>query len=135
MRETSDFDTVLRAMRIFNGFNGPSSDELWWRTDDQYAPVTLLINCNDLFFWGCSDCETLTPANIGELEKAAEDMKALHPKGDYDEAGLLFCCRQRQMRPQGAYYAHIEKCWWPLFNLCGPERDTGLGNPKAIPAA
>lgn len=27
-------------------------EDIWWRTDDGYYPVTFLVNCNDLFWWG-----------------------------------------------------------------------------------
>lgn len=128
-------DLILRAFSVFDGFAGPSPEGLWWRTDGDYAPVTLLVDCNDLFVWGSADAETLTEQSINVLESAAEDMRALHPRGDFDQAGLLYCCRMRKMRPQGAYYKHIEKPWWPLFNACGPERATGVGNPLPLPPA
>ena len=35
------------------------------------------------------------------------------------------------MRPQGAFYSYIDKTSWPLFDLAGPEREVGLGNPYA----
>ena len=38
---------------------------------------------------------------------------------------LLFCCRVRGMRPQGAALRSIPKPLWPLFDAAGPER-----NPK-----
>ena len=102
MTETSDFETVIRAFKVFDGFDGPSSG-LWWRTDKEYAPVTLLVNCNDVFFWGCSDCERLTPENIGQLERALEDARAADPKMGGIHADILWIARERKQRPQGAY--------------------------------
>lgn len=61
-------ELFLRAAKIFNGFAGPSSEQIWWRTDEEYAPITFLVNCNDLFAWGCADCERLTTDNIDLLE-------------------------------------------------------------------
>lgn len=126
--EHSDFETIRRAFAVFNGFEGPSNDNLWWRTDAEYAPITLLVHCNDLFAWGCSDCEPLGPSNIAALEQAYTDAKAA---GDLCHADLLWVARQRGMRPQGAYYKYFKKGMWSLFDACGPEREVGLGNPYA----
>lgn len=119
---TDELQLILRAFKIFNGFEGCSCDNLWWRTDGEYAPVTLLVNCNDLFFWACADAEPLTLDNIAELEKAAEDMKAASPNGDYSLAHLLFCCRMNGMRPQTPYYKYIPEHFKPLFDACGEVR-------------
>ncbi len=125
--DKADFETVRRAFAVFNGFDGPSNDELWWRTDSDYAPITLLVNCNDLFFWGCADSETLTPADLDDLEKAVADAKAA---GDEHHGHLFWVARKRGMRPQGAYYKYFEGSLPELFNACGSERETGLGNPE-----
>ena len=127
MTTKADFETIRRAFAVFNGFDGPSNDELWWRTDDEYAPVTLLVNCNDLFMWGCADCETLAPSDLDDLEKALADAKSA---GDESHAHLLWVARKRGCRPQGAYYKYFKGDLADLFNACGPERETSLGNPK-----
>ena len=123
----ADFDTIRRALAVFNGFDGPSNHVLWWRTDAEYAPVTLMVNCNDVFFWGCADCEQLDPDNIADLERAVADAKEV---GDMSNGHLLWVARIRGMRPQGAYYKYFKEGIKPLFNACGPERETGLGNPE-----
>lgn len=134
MARDTDLDLVVRAATVFNGFDGPSSDDLWWRTGDEYAPITLLVNCNDFFAWGCGDCEEVTKDNIAVLEQAAKDIAAVTADGDYKDAGLLFCARVRGVRPQGAYYPHLDKETWPLFDACGPERTAGVvGNPLKQP--
>jgi hypothetical protein len=126
--------TALRAMQICDGFDGPSADTLWWRTDDQYAPVTMFVNCNDLFMWGCSDCEAITAENVEALALAVADIAAIDDC-EVDMAGLLWVSRLRGSRPQGAYYKSIDKALWPLFDACGPVRDAGFGNPVAHPAS
>lgn len=128
-RATDNFETVLRAMRVFNGFEGPTNEDIWWRTDEEYAPVTLFANCNDLFFWGCADCEEINDENIHVLEKAYADLCAIGDHGN--RAHLLFVCRERGMRPQGAYYKYIDGAIRHLFDECGPERETGIGNPMS----
>lgn len=128
MSNKPDYETIRRAFAVFNGFDGPSSSSLWWRTDDEYAPITLLVNCNDLFFWGCADSEELTPDDIPDLERALADAKQA---GDSAYADLLWVARKRKMRPQGAYYQYFDTpALKELFNACGPERETGFGNPE-----
>lgn len=125
-------DLILRAFRIFDGFSGPSGDSLFWRTDGKYAPLMLGVNCNDLFHWACSDLEQLTPENIGELERATEDIKAVTNDGDYHDAGILFCCRARKMRPQTPYYKYIDDPKVKaLFDACGPPRTKADGDAFA----
>lgn len=113
---------ILRAFKIFDGFCGVDSSLLGWRTDGEYAPVSLYVNCNDLFYWGCADSEKLTVENISELEKAAEDIKKINPE-DFSNADILFCCRMRKMRPQKPYYKYIPNNLKPLFDACGEERN------------
>ena len=90
-------------------------DVFWW-TEDTMAPITFLVNCNDLFYWACADCEPLTPENIDELERAYEEVGHMY-------ASELFCARVRKMRPQPPCY----KNWPPeiaaKFDACGPVRD------------
>ena len=120
----ADFETIRRAFAVFNGFDGPDSDLLWWRTDGEYAPVTLMVNCNDAFWWATSDCEVLHPGNIDLLEQTLADVKALTDDGMAGfYVGELFVARVRQMRPQRASYRGYPEIMHPLFNACGPERD------------
>jgi len=144
-------DFLHRVFRLGGFDNHP---EIWWRTDGEYAPVTIFVNCNDLFWWASADCERLTPESIGMWEQAYSDLDALLPAeprtaenqtdGPVREAWLargtrrisimscvdwLFCARVRGMRPQGACYPKDAPEVWPLFDACGPERPTGHGNP------
>ena len=110
-------------MRILSATAFNNCDDIWWRVDGEYAPLTIFVNCNDLFFWGCSDAEMITIDNIDVFEQAYKD--------SIDHGGLLFCCRVRGMRPQGAYYKYLDDGEKPLFDACGPEREIKLGNPIA----
>lgn len=122
---------LLRFMRLCA--KQEMHDSFWWRTDGDYAPVTIFAPCNDFFHWGCADLERVTPDNIGMLEKACEDCRAADDCcSHYGE--LLFCARLRGMRPQGAYYKHLPKELHHLFDACGPLREVGLGNPKKHPS-
>ena len=114
---------ILRLMRLINPMD---CDDILWRTDSEYAPVSFFVNCNDLFFWGCADAEDVTPVNIALLEDSYREVHAIQESNYFSQA--LFCSRVRGMRPQGAAYPENESLW-PLFDACGPIRETGLGNP------
>lgn len=131
-KKAIDTEFILKVLRIFNGFDGPSCDAIWWRTDGEYAPVTFLVNCNDEFWWASADCERLTPENLPILERAIADCKAAVPRLGKIWASTLFVARVRGMRPQGAAYPS-ERALWPLFDACGPEREVDFGNPKSAP--
>ncbi len=73
----------------------------------------LWVNCNDLFFWACSDGEDISIEELPDLLRALEES----PKnGD-----ILWVCRKRHTRPQGAYYKYL-KGEEHLFDATGPER-------------
>src|SRR5207249_10926238 len=52
---------------------------------------------------------------------------------DLNNGILLFCCRMRNMRPQGAYYNSIPKNIWHLFDACGEEREVGKNDLSNTP--
>ena len=116
---TNQFERLV--MRLLEITAKHDDCDLWWRTDGEYAPVTFFINCNDLFFWGCADCEAVTEDNIAGLEQAYKDAGDCYKYGTC-YAQLLFCCRQREMRPQQPYYKELPEQMWNIFNKCGPER-------------
>lgn len=106
--------------------------------------VSFAMNANDLFWWGTADAEPITPENLPEIRRVHDDLSALEGR-EISRAGstlpfvlythltpTLFACRSRQMRPQGAYYKHVPKPAWPLFDACGPPRDEKgpLNTPK-----
>lgn len=129
MDELTTEQFILEVLQLTAMFPSDLCSDLLWRCDGQYAPVTFFINCNDLFWWGCADGEDITEENIHLLREAIKDLED-YPLSKAD-APLLFCCRVRKMRPQGAYYSYLEKDVWHLFDAAGPEREVGGGNtPK-----
>jgi hypothetical protein len=90
--------------------------------DLHYDDGDVFLNCNDAFYWGCSDCEVITAADIPEFERAHRDSK------EY-EGTLLFIARKRGERPQGAVYSRIHPDEWALFDACGPPREKSISNP------
>ena len=104
------------------------TDSIGWRCDGEYAPITIWVNCNDTFAWGCADCEDLTIENLPAFEQAIKDCGAIDPVCGSLTGCDLFVARIRKQRPQGAAYPK-DKALWPLFDECGPEREVKLGNP------
>jgi len=137
---------IGKVLSINDGFTDLYAgiwDSIWWRTDDEYAPVTFWVNCNDLFYWACADCETITTENFDLILQTVNDvaaaMGAVSPrsrdknvpfKETYDAwksvggyAAELWCCRVRGMRPQQPCYKNIPDVLKPFFDAAGPERD------------
>ena len=118
-------ESVLRTAIKYGTY-----DDLTWFEED--GEILVAVVCSDMFFWGTADQEELTPDNLSDYEQAIQDMDSLPIDGlPYRYyGGMLFCARQRKMRPQGAAYPpEPESEAWKLFDACGPERETGFGNP------
>lgn len=100
--------------------------------------VKCLVDCNDLFFWGCADAEEIELCDLPLLQQAYDELHALsltntNLSGITAYTDWLYCCKKRSMRPQGAIYDNRPKEMWPLFNACGPHRPAEFGNPKETP--
>jgi hypothetical protein len=138
MSETNK-DFALRVLKAMQECD--CRDDLWWQLNEDNSKIEFTINCSDMFWWGTADSEDVTPENIGELEKAIADMRALGGKAAEDsfvtfgqtvgQAPLLFVARMRKMRPQGAMYSYLNTAVWNIFDECGPEREpTGANTPR-----
>jgi hypothetical protein len=122
-------DYVLRVLNVVA--RADCHDDIWWRTDGEYAPVTFWVQCSDVFVWGTADMEDLTEETLPELERAYRDVQ--EATGSTVWGATLYCARQRKMRPQGAAYPKDGRLW-PLLDACGPAREPGLGNPRPHPS-
>lgn len=108
---------VLRVLRA-TAFD--ACDDIWWRTDAEYAPVTFLVNCSDFFEYASADCEPIGLGDIELFEKSYADSLAL--TGQQHSGGLLYCARKRKQRPMPAAYKYIDERVRHLFDECGGER-------------
>lgn len=90
--------------------------------------ISMNVNCNDVFFWGCSDCEDLELADLPALQSAIAEARAA---GAETSGELLWIARKRGERPQGAFYAYVAPGLGKLFDTCGPFRPSQMGNPVA----
>ena len=94
-------------------------EDVWWRTDGEYAPITFIVNCDDLFYWACADAVEITEDNFPLMVQAYGDADAINcPVW----AATLFCTRTRAMRPQPPCYKGFPQVLWPLLDECGPKR-------------
>lgn len=109
-------------MRVLNLFAFDMPEPLWWRTDDQYAPVTFFVGCNDEFYSATADCETITPDNIDVLEQAFKDTEDIGGRAGKIYAPLLFAARVRKMRPAKWAYEKAPAELARLLDECGPPR-------------
>lgn len=118
---------LSRILSAFDEGNiGTFTERLSWSNGHFF------INCSDVFDWACAECEEISPENIDVLESCIADIRAVSPKHLY-KAPVLFCCRVRSCRPQGAMYDYLPTELWSLFDACGPKREVGFGNPKEHP--
>lgn len=126
----SNLEEILRVLAAVA--EADHTDMVWWRTDEEYTPVTFLVNCNDCFYWATADCEEITSENLPLFEQTLKDAREAEKTFGSIYAGELFAARVRKMRPQYASYAEYPPEMWPLFDACGPERQTdngAFGNP------
>ncbi len=99
--------------------------------------VFLLLNCNDLFYWACADCE---PIEEGDDEILRGVFRDLNEADWWDGCHVraLFCCRKRKMRPQYPFFRRFDPATqeWEdslppavraLFDACGPADDKNRG--------
>jgi hypothetical protein len=117
---STEVKDILPIMQAIADADAHSS--VWWRTDGEYAPVSFLVNCNDIFCWACADAEELTIENLPVFVQACKDASEWGPE--------LFCARVRGERPQGAVYKGMTPEQAAFFNACGPAREISLVNPR-----
>lgn len=105
-------------------------DILMWQNDGSYIGV----GCNDVFAWGCADCEEITPETLGLFQEAADELLAIEAEWWLAE---LYTAKVRKMRPQGAIYQSVDMTDTvvALFNSCGPDREAQFGNPYSFEKA
>jgi hypothetical protein len=99
---------------------------------DDAGEVHVCLNCNDTFFWGCADAEDIEAEDLPLLQQANDELTQVLGKY-HNLADILFICKKRRMRPQGALYKLLPPKCWALLNACGPYRKVSTGNPEDIP--
>lgn len=118
---TEDPGFVIDVLREFA--RADAHDELYWRTDGLYVPVTFFAMCSDVFNWATADCERITTQNLPELRRAIDDLTPLGRTQASMWFATLFAARVRGRRPQPALYRRMTPEVAALFDACGPPRD------------
>ena len=83
-----------------------------WLVDKSWPKdsITIHVNCNDIFAWGCADSEDLLH----------EEIKALfdHVVKDPDHGAAVFCIKKRKAKPQAPVYEILKKQnVWPIDEI------------------
>lgn len=92
MNDLSFIEDVLKTVESVDGHS-----DLHW-TFDENGKIWFTLDCSDVFSWGCSDFEELTPENIHIFKKAIEDIKEI--KSANHHCVILFAVRSRKGVPQ-----------------------------------
>ena len=74
-----------------------SKDGSPWRED----AVSLHLNCNDVFAWGCADAEDVLHSDLADIYD--------HFVKDNKWGTAVWCIKRRKMRAQKPVYDEIKK--------------------------
>lgn len=107
-------------------------DEVFWHCTGGTKAPEFLVNCSDFFYWGCADCEAITPANVHYLREAIAECEAIPNYEGVGYIGSLFCAKVRGLRPQGCTNPK-DAAVRALFDACGPKREINIANPHHHP--
>ncbi|MCF0055538.1 hypothetical protein [Dyadobacter sp. CY356] len=84
--------------------------------------IEMFVICNDLFYWGCADGETIEMSDLDDFDQAMKESPNFGPD--------LWCARKRGMRPQGPFYKSFTSEDAALFDKAGPERTDPCGKKR-----
>lgn len=99
--ESEDYLKVLLCEQVVFINNGH------WRKDWPKDCITVHVNCNDVFAWGCADAEDIT---FSELE----DLYNMYKK-DNSWGAAAWCIKKRKQMPQKPVQDLMNKTG--LYNL------------------
>lgn len=107
-------------VRVLRATQFDCCDDLWWRGEgDLSGPLAFFIKCSDTFAYACADLEKLTPENVGDLEQAYVDCRAISRDSEM-WGGALFVARARRQVPIGQFMKLLddEPAVAALFTAC-----------------
>lgn len=85
----------------------------WWMTKAgtpwQEDYVTLHVNCNDIFAWGCADAEDITHGEIGDFYEMWKKDSIWGP--------AAWCIKKRKQMPQAPVEERMVKAGYNLQEL------------------
>ncbi|BCO56151.1 hypothetical protein MINTM005_13950 [Mycobacterium intracellulare] len=78
-------------------------EDIIWSED-----LTVSVDVSDLFHWACADAEEIeSELDLWELGRAVADVLAVSPRARASNGFVLWVCRKRNCRPQGAFYKYL----------------------------
>lgn len=57
---------LAKVIKVLSKLEDVDSCFFFYQDDDS---VTVAVNCNDYFYWGCADCEVITVSDLEDIEK------------------------------------------------------------------
>jgi len=117
---------IQRVLKVFA--DARVHDDLLWSVDER-GLVSFMADVSDTFEWGAADGEPILPRDLGELERAYADLKALETTADgvfYATSctrytAMLYAARRRAMRPRARAYP-AQSAIVALLDACGGAR-------------
>lgn len=113
-------------LEVLDVFAFDHTEDLFWRTDGEYAPVTFFARVDDVFAWGTADLERVDDNDVAALRQARADAVVADAERGEDWWVELWAARKRRWRPQAAVLRAVGDDLRPLFEACGPERSESL---------
>lgn len=130
----TDAEHAKYALAVLSVFAAADCHEgvIWHVRDNR---VFFSAMCSDTFAWGTADAEPIEPADIPLLDKCFADLDAI--------GGVALCyvpelyaSRKRGTRPMNRWMSKIlrdddpaDNAVRPLFEECGPPRESVFGAP------
>lgn len=91
------------------------SDDLYLDLNKETGVLDISVDASDIFGWGHSDWENITPDNIELLEKCHADLWPVIGLRSLVYVGILFCCRLHNRQPQELWYEKLPFACHHLF--------------------
>jgi hypothetical protein len=117
MKTIEDVKIVVAAAHQYD------IDLFWYINEIDEVRAAVLMN--DVFFWGCSDCEDVEVEDLPALKEAMIDNEGVW-------GPEIYAARKRKMRPQNAIINGSPLEVRKAFLEAGPERPVDHGNPKEL---
>lgn len=101
--ESEDYLKYLMCEDVIVVNNG------WWDKNWPKDKITLAVNCNDVFAWGCADAEDICHSDLKEIAE-------FHKK-DPIWGVAAWCVKKRKQMPQAPVVAKMLEAGYDLEQL------------------
>lgn len=114
MSEQQTKEDIVAILRWFA--ENDQHDSLWWCVD-RIGNVEFSVNIGDVFEWGCAEYESVTVADLPELQRAKDDIIQSGETSSISSwrAVTLWASRKQKTRIQYSIYKDMSDFVKPLF--------------------